>query len=54
LTLQIYIFAVRHARGGDSISIFSHQLGSDTVKLVKDVKHSGIKTANSVAAVGPL
>ena len=46
--------AVRHARGDDAISIFSHTLGSDVVTLVKDVQHPTIKTPNGVAAVGPL
>ncbi|CAK7203348.1 hypothetical protein SEUCBS139899_006081 [Sporothrix eucalyptigena] len=50
----IHIFAVRHTRQGDSISIFSHTLGTDTVALLKDVKHPNIKTANGVAATGPL
>lgn len=50
----VHIFAVRHTRGGDSVSIFSHKLGTDTVTLVKDVKHSNIYTANGVAATGPL
>ncbi|KIW62736.1 hypothetical protein PV04_10873 [Phialophora macrospora] len=51
---QIHIFAVNHARSGDSIAIFSHKLGSDVVELVKNVKHPNIKTANGVAATGPL
>lgn len=51
---KIHIFAVNHARSGDSISIFSHTLGSDNVVLVKDVKHAGIYNANGVAATGPL
>ena len=54
LSQQIHIFAVNHARSGDSISIFSHSLGSDSVQLVKDVKHPGIKNANGVAAAGRL
>ncbi|ERS97294.1 hypothetical protein HMPREF1624_06626 [Sporothrix schenckii ATCC 58251] len=48
----IHIFAVRHTRTGDSVSIFSHKLGTDTVVLVRDVRHPNIKTANGVAAVG--
>jgi arylesterase/paraoxonase len=51
---QVHILAVNHARTGDSISIFNHVLGSNTAQLVKDVKHSGIRTANGVAATGPL
>jgi arylesterase/paraoxonase len=51
---QIHIFAVNHARSGDSIAIFSHKLGSDVVELVKNVKHPSIKTANGVAATGTL
>ncbi|KEF52125.1 uncharacterized protein A1O9_11751 [Exophiala aquamarina CBS 119918] len=50
---QIHIFAVNHARDGDSIVIFSHELGSDTVDLVKKVRHPNIKTANGVVATGP-
>ncbi|TFK47136.1 paraoxonase 2 [Heliocybe sulcata] len=51
---KVHIFAVNHARGGDSISIFSHHLGTDSVELVKDVKHPAIYNANGVAATGPL
>ncbi|RFU26552.1 hypothetical protein B7463_g9785, partial [Scytalidium lignicola] len=51
---KIYIFAVNHARDGDSIAIFIHKIGSDIVELVKNVKHPNIKTANGVAATGPL
>ncbi|KAI1612775.1 paraoxonase 2 [Exophiala viscosa] len=51
---KIRIFAVNHARDGDSIAIFDHELGSDAVDLVKNVKHPNIKTANGVAAVGPM
>ncbi|OAA63377.1 Six-bladed beta-propeller, TolB-like protein [Niveomyces insectorum RCEF 264] len=51
---QIRLFAVRHARDGDAISIFSHKLGTDFVELVRDVRHPNIKNANGVAAVGEL
>ncbi|BCS29672.1 uncharacterized protein APUU_71242S [Aspergillus puulaauensis] len=51
---KIHVFAVRHAREGDSVSIFEHELGSNVVRLIRDVKHPGIKTANGVAAVGEL
>ncbi|EXJ69303.1 uncharacterized protein A1O5_07339 [Cladophialophora psammophila CBS 110553] len=51
---RIHIFAVNHARSGDSIAIFVHTLGSDVVELVKNVKHANVKTANGVAATGPL
>ncbi|OQV00231.1 hypothetical protein CLAIMM_05757 [Cladophialophora immunda] len=51
---RIHLFAVNHARSGDSIAIFAHTLGSDVVELVKNVKHPNIKTANGVAATGPL
>lgn len=51
---QVHIFAVNHGRAGDSIEIFSHRLGSDTVDLVKKVTHPNIKTANGVSAMGPL
>ncbi|KAF9890079.1 hypothetical protein FE257_006240 [Aspergillus nanangensis] len=49
-TLKIHIFAVRHAREGESVSIFEHELGSNVVRLIRDVKHPGIRTANGVAA----
>ncbi|CAK7267424.1 hypothetical protein SEPCBS119000_002539 [Sporothrix epigloea] len=49
----VHIFAVRHTRSGDSVSIFAHTLGTHTATLVADVKHGNIKTANGVAAVGP-
>ena len=52
--LQIYIFAVNHGRPGDTIVIFSHKIGTDSVQVVKSVKHPNIKTANGVAAAGPL
>ncbi|KAH8808639.1 paraoxonase 2 [Xylogone sp. PMI_703] len=51
---MIHIFAVNHAREGDSIAIFNHTMGSDVVELVKNVKHPNIKTANGVAATGLL
>ncbi|EXJ82682.1 hypothetical protein A1O3_06496 [Capronia epimyces CBS 606.96] len=51
---KIHIFAVNHARDGDSIAIFVHELGSSAAQLVKNVKHPAIKTANGVAATGPL
>ncbi|KAK5379193.1 hypothetical protein LTS13_004085 [Exophiala xenobiotica] len=51
---KIHIFAVNHARDGDSIAIFLHELGSNVVELVKNVRHPNIKTANGVAAIGPL
>lgn len=51
---QVHIFAVNHGRAGDSIEIFSHTLGSDTVDFVKKVTHPNIKTANGVSAMGPL
>ncbi|KAK5570463.1 hypothetical protein LTR43_004260 [Exophiala xenobiotica] len=50
---KIHIFAVNHARDGDSIAIFLHELGSNVVELVKNVRHPNIKTANGVAAIGP-
>jgi arylesterase/paraoxonase len=52
--VQIHIFAVNHGRSGDSIVIFSHILGSDSVQVVREVRHKGVKTANGVAAYGPL
>lgn len=51
---KIHLFAVKHARDGDSIAIFSHVLGTDVLQLVRDVKHPNIKTANGVVATGPL
>ncbi|CAK7270417.1 hypothetical protein SEPCBS57363_004090 [Sporothrix epigloea] len=49
----VHIFAVRHTRKGDSVSIFAHTLGTHKATLLADVKHEDIKTANGVAAVGP-
>lgn len=50
---RIHIFAVNHGRGGDSISIFEHILGEDTIRLVKDIRHKNIRNVNGVAASGP-
>ncbi|PGH16649.1 hypothetical protein AJ80_05151 [Polytolypa hystricis UAMH7299] len=50
---KIHIFAVNHGRDGDSVMIFSHTLGTDSVQMVKKVQHPGIKTPNGVAANGP-
>ncbi|KAH8674245.1 paraoxonase 2 [Xylariales sp. PMI_506] len=50
---KIHIFAVNHARAGDSIAIFEHKIGSDTANLVKEVHHPHIRTANGVAPTGP-
>ena len=50
----VHIFAVRHTRAGDAISIFSHTLGTDTATLIRNVRHARIRAANGVAAVGPL
>lgn len=50
---KLHIFAVNHQRGGDSITIFSHILGTNTLKFVKDVKHKNLKTPNEVTAAGP-
>ncbi|KAK5050504.1 hypothetical protein LTR84_003785 [Exophiala bonariae] len=49
---KVHIFAVNHAREGDSILIFSHELGSDVVELESKVRHPNIKTANGVVATG--
>ncbi|KAL1967005.1 hypothetical protein VTN77DRAFT_3529 [Rasamsonia byssochlamydoides] len=51
---KIHLFAVKHARDGDSIAIFSHVLGTDVLQLVRNVKHPNIKTANGVVATGLL
>lgn len=51
---KIHIFAVNHGRKGDSITVFEHTLGQDTMHFLKDVKHPYIRNANAVAAAGPL
>ncbi|KAF3768152.1 hypothetical protein M406DRAFT_70246, partial [Cryphonectria parasitica EP155] len=50
---KIHIFAVNHARSGDSIIIFEHLLGSNRAHVVMNVRHDNILTANGVAATGP-
>ncbi|CAK7227289.1 hypothetical protein SCUCBS95973_006489 [Sporothrix curviconia] len=50
---KILVFAVNHARSGDAILIFEHTLGTDVLRLVREVRHPAIKSANSVAAIGP-
>ncbi|KIW66067.1 hypothetical protein PV04_08274 [Phialophora macrospora] len=47
---KIYLFAVNHGRKGESIVLFSHILGSDTLTFVRDFAHPLIKTPNAVAA----
>lgn len=48
--MQIHLFAVNHARKGESIVLFSHVLGSDTLTFIRDFSHPLIKTPNAVAA----
>jgi hypothetical protein len=47
---QIYVFAVNHARRGEEIVLFSHQVGSTVLTFVREFKHPKIKTPNAVAA----
>ncbi|KAJ9610641.1 hypothetical protein H2200_005418 [Cladophialophora chaetospira] len=47
---KIYLFAVNHARKGESIILFSHVLGSDVLTFIRDFTHPLIKTPNAVAA----
>ncbi|KAK5307258.1 hypothetical protein LTR99_000229 [Exophiala xenobiotica] len=47
---QIYIFAVNHARRGEEIVLFSHEVGSTVLTFVREFKHPKIKTPNAVAA----
>ena len=41
---------MNHARSGESIILFSHVLGSDTLTFVRSFAHPSIKTPNAVAA----
>jgi hypothetical protein len=50
---EIYIYAINHERHSDSIVLFSHKLGTGTVRVVNEYIHPLIKTANEVAAAGP-
>lgn len=50
---EIYIYAINHERHGESIVLFSHKLGTATVRVVNEYIHPLIKTANEVAAAGP-
>ncbi len=50
LEYQIYVFAVNHARRGEEILLFSHELGSNVLTFVREFKHWKIKTPNAVAA----
>jgi arylesterase / paraoxonase len=50
---KVHLFAVNHARAGDSIVIFEHQLGTSSVRVVRDVRHPNLYAANGVAATGP-
>jgi len=46
----IYVFAVNHARRGEEIVLFSHEVGSTVLTFVREFKHPKIKTPNAVAA----
>ncbi|KAH7009166.1 hypothetical protein B0J12DRAFT_733827 [Macrophomina phaseolina] len=50
---EIFIFAVNHDRDGEGIALFSHVLGTNTLRFVKEFQHPAIKTPNQVAAAGP-
>jgi hypothetical protein len=45
---------VNHQRKGESITIFSHQLGTNVLEFVKDISHAALKTPNAVTPAGPL
>lgn len=49
---QILIYAVNHKRTGESIVIFSHILGTSSLRFIKEISHPLIKTLNEVAAAG--
>ncbi|KAK7432886.1 hypothetical protein QQZ08_000357 [Neonectria magnoliae] len=49
---QIYIYAVNHGRTGESILLFSHVLGTSSIRFINKFSHSFIKTPNEVAAAG--
>jgi hypothetical protein len=51
--MQLYLFAVNHDRKGESILVFKHTLGSNTLHFIREFKHALIKTPNAVAATGP-
>ncbi|OAL37946.1 hypothetical protein AYO20_02779 [Fonsecaea nubica] len=51
---KIHLFAVNHGRKGESITIFSHKLGTNVLEFVKDISHPELKTPNAVTPSGPL
>ena len=53
MMLQIELWAVNHGRKGESILVFDHELGSNTLTFVKEYEHALIKTPNAVSPTGP-
>ncbi|KAK6382795.1 hypothetical protein LTS17_003464 [Exophiala oligosperma] len=51
---KVHLFAVNHGRKGESITVFSHKLGSNTLEFVKDISNPLLKTPNAVTPSGPL
>lgn len=47
------IFAVNHGREGESVLLFSHDLGTGSLHLMEKFTHPLIKTPNQVTAAGP-
>ncbi|KAF2429269.1 calcium-dependent phosphotriesterase [Tothia fuscella] len=48
----LYLFAVNHARKGESILVFKHSIESNSLNFIKEYQHPLIKTPNAVAATG--
>jgi hypothetical protein len=49
----MFIFAVNHGREGESVLLFSHDLGTDSLNFMEKFSHPLIKTPNQVTAAGP-
>ncbi|CAN9354268.1 unnamed protein product [Alternaria alternata] len=50
---EIRLFAVNHGRKGETIALFSHTLGTTTLRFLEEFQHPSIKTPNAVTAAGP-
>ncbi|KAH7074789.1 paraoxonase 2 [Paraphoma chrysanthemicola] len=50
---ELFVYAVNHKQSGESIALFSHTLGTNTLHLVKQYTHRLIRTPNQVTAAGP-
>jgi arylesterase / paraoxonase len=48
-TDRVRLLAVNHGRPVDSILVMSHELGTEKLEVLKEVKHPNIKTANGVS-----